>query len=196
MNQEIWNRTEWFRKERFGMFIHWGLYAIPALGEWVMSEKRMTVEEYEKYFEQFDPTDYNPREWARLAKKAGMKYAVLTAKHHDGFCLFDSALTDYKATNTKAGRDLVREFLDAFRAEGLKVGLYFTLIDWHHPDYPKYNYIPASCRSFSFCLLIITHCCDSVAPFSKIKLRKPSEFFLTIISGVLLLKIERPYVIS
>lgn len=139
MNQEIWNRTEWFRKERFGMFIHWGLYAIPALGEWVMSEKRMTVEEYEKYFEQFDPTDYNPREWARLAKKAGMKYAVLTAKHHDGFCLFDSALTDYKATNTKAGRDLVREFLDAFRAEGLKVGLYFTLIDWHHPDYPKYN---------------------------------------------------------
>ena len=135
MNQEIWNRTEWFRKERFGMFIHWGLYAIPALGEWVMSEKRMTVEEYEKYFEQFDPTDYNPREWARLAKKAGMKYAVLTAKHHDGFCLFDSALTDYKATNTKAGRDLVREFLDAFRAEGLKVGLYFTLIDWHHPDY-------------------------------------------------------------
>ena len=91
MNQEIWNRTEWFRKERFGMFIHWGLYAIPALGEWVMSEKRMTVEEYEKYFEQFDPTDYNPREWARLAKKAGMKYAVLTAKHHDGFCLFDSA---------------------------------------------------------------------------------------------------------
>lgn len=139
MNQEIWNRTEWFRKERFGMFIHWGLYAIPALGEWVMSEKRMTVEEYEKYFEQFDPTDYNPREWARLAKKAGMKYAVLTAKHHDGFCLFDSALTNYKATNTKAGRDLVREFLDAFRAEGLKVGLYFTLIDWHHPDYPKYN---------------------------------------------------------
>ena len=147
MNQEIWNRTEWFRKERFGMFIHWGLYAIPALGEWVMSEKRMTVEEYEKYFEQFDPTDYNPREWARLAKKAGMKYAVLTAKHHDGFCLFDSALTDYKATNTKAGRDLVREFLDAFRAEGLKVGLYFTLIDWHHPDYPKYNrYAPSNAR--------------------------------------------------
>ena len=146
MNQEIWNRTEWFRKERFGMFIHWGLYAIPALGEWVMSEKRMTVEEYEKYFEQFDPTDYNPREWARLAKKAGMKYAVLTAKHHDGFCLFDSALTDYKATNTKAGRDLVREFLDAFRAEGLKVGLYFTLIDWHHPDYPKYNDMPHPMR--------------------------------------------------
>lgn len=139
MNQEIWNRTEWFRKDRFGMFIHWGLYAIPALGEWIMSEKQMTVEEYEKYFDQFDPIDYNPKEWAKLAKKAGMQYAVLTAKHHDGFCLFDSALTDYKATNTKAGRDLVREFLDAFRAEGIKVGLYFTLIDWHHPDYPKYD---------------------------------------------------------
>lgn len=139
MNKEIWNRTEWFRKDRFGMFIHWGLYAIPALGEWIMSEKRMKVEDYEQYFEQFDPTNYNPREWAKLAKKAGMQYAVLTAKHHDGFCLYDSALTDYKATNTKAGRDLVQEFLDAFRAEGLKVGLYFTLIDWHHPDYPKYN---------------------------------------------------------
>ncbi len=139
MNKEIWNRTEWFRKDRFGMFIHWGLYAIPALGEWIMSEKRMKVEDYEQYFEQFDPTNYNPREWAKLAKKAGMQYAVLTAKHHDGFCLYDSALTDYKATNTKAGRDLVQDFLDAFRAEGLKVGLYFTLIDWHHPDYPKYN---------------------------------------------------------
>ncbi len=139
MNKEIWNRTEWFRKDRFGMFIHWGLYAIPALGEWIMSEKRMKVEDYEQYFEQFDPTNYNPREWAKLAKKAGMQYAVLTAKHHDGFCLYDSALTDYKATNTKVGRDLVQEFLDAFRAEGLKVGLYFTLIDWHHPDYPKYN---------------------------------------------------------
>ncbi len=140
MNQQIWNRTEWFRSERFGLFIHWGLYAIPALGEWVMSEKRMSAEEYrQRYFHCFDPTDYNPREWARLAKKAGMRYAVLTAKHHDGFCLFDSALTDYKSTNTPAGRDLVREFLDAFRAEGIRVGLYFSLIDWSHPDFPKYN---------------------------------------------------------
>lgn len=124
---------------RFGMFIHWGLYAIPALGEWVMSERRMTVEEYEKYFRAFDPVDYDPRAWARLAREAGMKYMVLTAKHHDGFCLFDSALTDYKATNTKAGRDLVREFIDACREEGLKVGLYFSVIDWHHPDFPKYK---------------------------------------------------------
>lgn len=140
MNQEIWDRTEWFRKERFGLFIHWGLYAIPALGEWYMTEKRMTAKEYrDRYFDKFDPVDFKPAEWAKLAKKAGMKYAVLTAKHHDGFCLFDSKLTDYKATNTKAGRDLVREYLDAFRAEGIKVGLYFSLIDWSHPDFPKYD---------------------------------------------------------
>lgn len=139
MNREIWNRTRWFRQDRFGMFIHWGLYAIPALGEWICSKKRMTTGEYDKYFEQFDPVGYNPKEWAKLAKKAGMKYAVLTAKHHDGFCLFDSAFTEFKATNTKAGRDLVKEFLDAFRGEDIKVGLYFSLIDWRHPDYPKYN---------------------------------------------------------
>ena len=139
MNQEIQKRTKWFMDDRFGMFIHWGLYSIPACGEWVMSEKEMTVAQYQPYFEQFNPVDYQPQKWAQLAKAAGMQYAVLTAKHHDGFCLFDSALTDYKATNTKAGRDLVREFVEAFREAGLKVGLYFSLIDWHHPDFPKYG---------------------------------------------------------
>lgn len=139
MNQEIRERTKWFMEARFGMFIHWGLYSIPACGEWMMSEKEMTVEEYRQYFERFNPVDYNPREWVRLAKEAGMKYVVLTAKHHDGFCLFDSKLTDYKSTNTKAGRDLVREFVDACREENLRVGLYFSIIDWHHPDFPKYG---------------------------------------------------------
>ena len=139
MNQEIRERTKWFMDARFGMFIHWGLYSIPACGEWVMSEKEMTVEEYRTYFEQFDPVDYDPKKWVRLAKEAGMKYVVLTAKHHDGFCLFDSKLTDYKSTNTKAGRDLVREFVDACREEDLKVGLYFSIIDWKHPDFPKYG---------------------------------------------------------
>ncbi len=132
-------RTEWFREARFGMFIHWGIYSIPGRGEWLRSHERLTIEQYEPYFKAFDPKFYNPREWAKQAKAAGMKYLVLTAKHHDGFCLFDSECTDYKATNTPAKRDLVREFVEAVRAEGLKVGLYFSLIDWHHPDYPKYN---------------------------------------------------------
>ncbi|EFU39259.1 Alpha-L-fucosidase [Paenibacillus vortex V453] len=132
-------RVQWFQNDRFGMFIHWGLYSIPARGEWLRSSEQMSIEDYQTYFDEFDPVDYNPREWAKAAKKAGMKYAVLTAKHHDGFCLFDSKLTDYKSTNTKAGRDLVQEFLEAFREEGLKVGLYFSLIDWHHEDYPAYG---------------------------------------------------------
>lgn len=132
-------RTEWFLHDRFGMFIHWGLYAIPARGEWVRSVERISNEDYQKYFDEFDPVDYNPKEWAKAAKQAGMKYAVLTAKHHDGFCLFDSKLTEYKSTNTKAGRDLVAEFLEAFRAEDIKVGLYFSLIDWYHDDYPAFG---------------------------------------------------------
>jgi len=135
----IQQRTEWFRHDRFGMFIHWGLYAIPARGEWVRNTERLTVEDYQPYFEQFNPDRYDPREWAKAAKNAGMQYAVLTAKHHDGFCLFDSEFTAYKSTNTPAGRDLVREFLEAFREEGLKVGLYYSLIDWYHEDYPAYG---------------------------------------------------------
>lgn len=133
------NRLDWFMQDRFGMFIHWGLYAVPARGEWVRNQEKMSIEAYQPYFEDFDPDLYDPRQWAKLAKEAGMKYAVMTAKHHDGFCLFDSKLTEYKATNTKAQRDLVKEYVDAFRAEGLKVGLYYSLIDWHHPDYPAYH---------------------------------------------------------
>jgi alpha-L-fucosidase len=121
------------------MFIHWGLYAIPARGEWVRSVERLRQEDYLEYFKEFTAAEYDPGEWARLAKKAGMKYAVLTAKHHDGFCLWDTQLTDFKSTNTPAGRDLVREYLEAFRAEGLKVGLYFSIIDWRHPDFPHFG---------------------------------------------------------
>lgn len=132
-------RTKWFMDARFGMFIHWGLYAIPGRGEWVHSDEQIPKTEYEKYFQEWDPVRFEPREWARLAKEAGMKYAVLTTKHHEGFCLFDSAYTDYKSTNTPCGRDLVREFVDAFRAEGLAVGFYYSLLDWHHEDYPAYG---------------------------------------------------------
>ena len=101
-------RMAWFTQARFGMFLHWGLYSIPARGEWVRSTEEMPEEEYMKYFDEFNPVDYDPRKWARMAKEAGMKYVVMTAKHHDGFCLFDSQYTDFKATNTKAGRDLIR----------------------------------------------------------------------------------------
>lgn len=137
--EEYLKRMEWFTQARFGMFIHWGLYAIPARGEWIRSTEEITKEDYMKYYEEFNPKDYDPRKWARAAKEAGMQYVVLTAKHHDGFCLFDSKLTDFKSTNTKCGRDLVAEYVEAVRAEGLKVGLYFSLLDWYHEDYPHYQ---------------------------------------------------------
>jgi len=127
--------TTWFTHDRFGMFIHWGIYALPARHEWVKSRECISEEKYQQYFENFDPDLYDPHEWAAQAKAAGMKYAVLTTKHHDGFCLFDSQFTDYKSTNTPAGRDLVKEYADAFRAAGIKVGFYYSLIDWHHPDF-------------------------------------------------------------
>ncbi|MEA3479851.1 MAG: alpha-L-fucosidase [Bacteroidota bacterium] len=128
-------RMQWWTEARFGMFIHWGLYALPARHEWVKKIERMTNEEYQKYFDLFNPDLYNPREWAKMAKNAGMKYAVITTKHHEGFCLFDSKYTDYKATNTPYGHDLIKEWVQAFRDEGLGVGFYYSLIDWHHPDY-------------------------------------------------------------
>ncbi|GGF64804.1 alpha-L-fucosidase [Paenibacillus albidus] len=132
-------RTEWFLRDRLGLFIHWGLYSIPARGEWIRGNERMSREHYMEYFAEFDAARYDPRAWAKAAKAAGQKYAVLTTKHHDGFCLFDSGLTDFKATNTPAGRDLVSEYVDAFRGEGIAVGLYYSIIDWDHQDYPGYG---------------------------------------------------------
>src|ERR1700761_5322595 len=128
-------RMEWWKDARFGMFIHWGLYSEGARHEWLKHNEAMTNEEYQKYFDNFNPDLFDPNKWAREAKAAGMKYAVLTTKHHEGFCMFDSKYTDYKATNTQARRDLVREYVNAFRAQGLKIGFYYSLLDWHHPDY-------------------------------------------------------------
>jgi alpha-L-fucosidase len=145
--EEKEDRMAWWTQDRFGMFIHWGLYAMPARHEWVKRYERMTNEDYEPYFEMFDPDLYNPQEWAKMAKVAGMKYAVITSKHHDGFCLFDSKYTDYNATNTPAGRDLLKEWVEAFRAEGLKVGFYYSLLDWHHPDYTIDRNHPLSASS-------------------------------------------------
>lgn len=129
-------QTDWFLQDRFGLFIHWGIYSMAARHEWVKNREKIPDEEYQKYFDLFDPDLYDPREWARAAKDAGMKYFVVTTKHHDGFCLFDSEHTDYKATNTPANRDLIAPMVEAFREEGLKVGFYHSLIDWHHPDFP------------------------------------------------------------
>lgn len=128
--------TSWFVRDRFGLFIHWGLYALPARHEWIKSIERIGNEVYDrKYFDHFDPDLYNPEIWAQSAANAGMKYFVVTTKHHEGFCLWDSKLTDYKAPNTPAGRDLLRPMVDAFRNQGMRVGFYHSLLDWHHPDY-------------------------------------------------------------
>ena len=127
--------TSWFVRDRFGMFIHWGLYALPARHEWIRNQERITDEDYRIYFELFNPDLFDPKAWARAAREAGMKYFVITTKHHEGFCLWDTQYTDYKVTNTPIGRDLLREIVDAFRAEGLKVGFYYSLLDWHHPDF-------------------------------------------------------------
>ncbi len=127
--------TEWFRHDRFGMFIHWGVYALAARHEWVKTNEYMTDERYRRYVDHFVGDMYDPRQWAKQAKAAGMKYAIFTTKHHDGFCMFDTQYTDYKCTNSSIGRDIVREYIDAFRAEGLKIGLYYSLIDWHHPEF-------------------------------------------------------------
>jgi alpha-L-fucosidase len=129
--------TTWFVHDRFGMFIHWGLYALPSRHEWVQSHERIHPDVYyEKYFKHFNPTQYDPRQWAKAARQAGMKYVVLTTKHHEGFCLWDSQFTDYKVTNTPYGKDLLEPFVEAFRAEGLRVGFYYSLLDWHHPHFP------------------------------------------------------------
>jgi alpha-L-fucosidase len=146
----VWNETDqqrdqrllWWTNARFGMFIHWGVYSIPAHGgeaknsEWVKLYGRIPEEQYQKYVDTFNPDLYEPGDWAQMAKQAGMKYVVIVAKHHDGFCLWDSKYTDYKVTNTPYGKDLLGPMVDAFRAAGIRVGLYYSLIDWHHSQFP------------------------------------------------------------
>ncbi len=143
-SEEKEQRLEWFTDARFGLFIHWGLYSLAGRHEWVMKNESMSVDDYRKYFEHFDPDLYDPKEWARAAKEAGMKYVVITAKHHDGFCLFDSAYTDYKSTQTPYGKDLLKPMVEAFRAEGIRIGIYYSLIDWHHPEFTVDKFHPMS----------------------------------------------------
>ncbi len=127
-------RMKWWHEARFGMFVHWGVYSVVGRHEWVMENEAIPVGEYEQYAKRFQPKPNAAREWARLAKRAGQKYMVMTTKHHEGFCLFDTRTTSYCAPKQGPGRDLVREYVDAARAEGLRVGFYYSLMDWHHPD--------------------------------------------------------------
>ena len=128
-------RIRWWREAKFGMFVHWGVYSLLARDAWAMGDEDIPVSEYERHARQFQPQPNAARAWARLARESGMKYMVLTTKHHEGFCLFDSKLTDYCAPRQGPGRDLVQEYVDAARAEGLRVGFYYSLMDWHHPDW-------------------------------------------------------------
>ena len=130
-------RMAWWHEAKFGMFIHWGLYSVIGQHEWAKEVEGVPLAQYELLAKHFTPKPNAAREWARLAKRAGQKYMVMTTKHHEGFCHWDSKLTDYNAAKQGPGRDLVREFVDAARAEGLRVGFYYSLMDWHHPDGAK-----------------------------------------------------------
>src|SRR5881628_2005889 len=127
-------RMQWWHAAKFGMFIHWGLYSVLGRHEWVMENEGIPVAEYETLAKRFHPKPNFARDWARLAKQAGQKYMVMTTKHHEGFCNFDTKLTNYCAPKQGPGRDLVAEYVDAARTEGRRVGFYYSLMDWHHPD--------------------------------------------------------------
>lgn len=138
-------RMAWWRQARFGMFIHWGLYAIPAgrwkgqkipgAGEWIMHTAKIPVAEYELLQKQFNPVKFDARQWVEVARRAGMRYIVITSKHHDGFCLFDSKLTDYDVMGTPFRRDILKELADACHQAGLRICWYHSIMEWHHPDY-------------------------------------------------------------
>lgn len=137
---------QWFREARLGLFIHWGLYALLGRGEWAMYHDRMPLDEYARLARKFNPKGFRVESWIRLAKAAGMRYAVLTTRHHDGFCLFDSAVSDFTSVKTAARRDFVAEFVTACRRHGLRVGLYYSLGDWRY-QLPKLRETPAGARA-------------------------------------------------
>lgn len=144
-------RMKWWRDATFGMFIHWGAYAIPAgeyqgrevkgLGEWIMHEGRIPASEYEQYVKSFNPVKFNAEEWVRVAKEAGVKYIVITSKHHDGFCLWDSKVSDYDVMDAAPfHRDILRELTDACNKAGIRMCFYHSIMDWHHPDAKSVDY--------------------------------------------------------
>jgi alpha-L-fucosidase len=135
ISEDIGARMQWWREARFGMFIHWGVYAIPARGEWVMNTEKIPIPEYEKFPPQFNPAKFDAAEWVKLAKEAGMKYIVITSKHHDGFCMWDSRVTNYDIIDaTPFKRDALKEIADACQKEGVRFCFYHSIMDWHHPE--------------------------------------------------------------
>src|SRR5438105_3791046 len=138
-------RMAWWRDARFGMFIHWGLYSQAAgewngkptggAGEWIMNDLQIPVSQYKNLVPQFNPVKFNARDWVRIAKAAGMKYIVITSKHHEGFAMYPSALTDWSIKSTPFQRDPLKELDQACKQEGIKLGFYYSIMDWHHLDY-------------------------------------------------------------
>lgn len=129
------SRMQWWHEARYGMFIHWGVYAIPARGEWVMYQEHIDHETYAPYADRFAPKKYDPDAWVKLAKDAGMRYMVLTTRHHDGFSLFDSQVSEFTAPRTAAKQDLIRKYVEACHRGGMRVGFYYSLLDWRYPAY-------------------------------------------------------------
>jgi len=128
-------RMKWWVESRFGMFIHWGLYSIPGRGEWLMHSERIPKGEYARLSEKFRPSRFDADKWVSLAKEAGMRYMVLTTRHHDGFSLWDSHISDFTSMKTAAKRDFVAEYVDACRKRGMRIGFYYSLLDWRWPAY-------------------------------------------------------------
>lgn len=138
-------RMEWWREARFGLFIHWGVYSVPAgtyngeeipgIGEWILRNAKIPVAEYKSYSKDFNPVKYDPEAWVKMAKDAGMKYIVITSKHHDGFALFDSKVSDWDIADASPyGKDLLKPLVKAAKKEGIKIGFYYSQAqDWTHP---------------------------------------------------------------
>ena len=129
------DRLQWFRDAKFGLFIHWGVYSMIGREEWARQILQIPLSEYQYYADNFNPVDFNPAEWAALAKNAGVRYIIITSKHHDGFCMFDSAYTDYSVGHAKYGKDILGMLSAACRTAGVPLGFYYSIMDWHHPDY-------------------------------------------------------------
>ena len=143
------HRMNWWRESRLGMFIHWGLYAIPAgewkeskdHAEWIRTTGQISIKEYDRFVGQFNPVKFDAEEWVKIAKETGMRYITITSKHHDGFCLFDSQHTDFDIMSTPFKRDILKELAEACKREGIKLCFYYSIMDWHHPDYlPRRNW--------------------------------------------------------